>query len=530
LTFYCKILIFISLSLFPFFLSGQWAATVGGPEGDEIVDVKSSDSQLFTAGYYQQTLGLDSSKGGVDAFLKAYTLDGFPVWQYVIGGENNDYLTAIEPVLNQYIYAAGTFNGSLEFGDNDTTLYSLNKAVFICKLTQNGQFIWAKCFRGSSLVTLEDFVIDHQQKLYLCGAFQDSFLVNNPNVLVGGVTLKPYVLCLEEDAPVLWSASPILSSAAASANCIGLDSNGYVYVAGEFNKRLTWLQDTFQAHPIFPDIFLIRLDSMGLLSWDKQFEGAYNNEVSCLQYYNNKLYMGGQFKGNLFLDTILLSTAFRNYDAFVAQLDNNGAVQWATQSISPTDCILQDLTFYQNQLLVAGYFLDSFSWKNQTLQAEDQIDAFIFVLDIATDQYVVQQLGGDGYDLLNSIVCLDNGTVLTGGGFQQNINLNDTVLLSTGFSDAFLASFAPFVLSLDKTTATISENSTGLVYPNPFYQTIYLRCEACQDLKWFLYNNQGVLLSIGQQQQINTENLPSGHYFLKVIFNKQQQVLSIIRR
>ena len=162
--------------------------------------------------------------------------------------------------------------------------------------------------------------------------------------------------------------------------------------------------------------------------------------------------------------------------------------------------------------------------------SQDQIDAFIFVLDIVTDQYVVQQLGGDGYDLLNSITCLDNGTVLTGGGFQQNINLNDTLLLSTGFSDAFLASFAPFVLSLDKSPTTIFDNSTVLVYPNPFYQTIYLQCVACQDLKWFLYNDQGILLAIGQQQQIHTENLPSGHYFLKVIIDKQQQVLSIIRR
>ncbi len=514
--------------LFPRLLCGQWLASIGDLGGDEIVDVQASASRLFAAGYFQQSLGPDSSKGGTDVFIKAYSLAGVADWQYVIGAADNDLVTAIATVSNQFLYAAGTYSGQLQFGQNDTSLYSQNKAIFVSKFDQGGQLIWAKSLESSALVVLEDFVVQAPGRLFLCGAFQDSFMTSGPNVLLGGPKNNPFVVCLDDEGLFQWSFSSVYSSAAAQATSLAFDSLGQVYVAGEFNEFISWQQDTFQAHPIFPDIFLLKLNAQGDLIWNKQFEGAYNNEVTCLAYHDNNLYMGGQFKGNLFLDTVTLSTAFRDYDAYLACLDNSGFVKWATQSLSPTDCILRDIAFFQDQLLLVGYFQDTFYWQGQALVSVDQTDAFLLAIKAVNNQYLVQQWGGTGYELLNAIRVLDDGTIVVGGGFQQTISALDTSLNAFGFSDAFLASQVPFVLTVNNLA-----NSNPLeisIYPNPFTNVLYLDCSDCAELEWLLYDVLGNCIQKGNQQQINTQGLFTGQYFLKVKAGKKQKIVSIIRR
>ena len=238
--------------------------------------------------------------------------------------------------------------------------------------------------------------------------------------------------------------------------------------------------------------------------------------------------MGGQFKGNLFLDTVILSTAFRDYDAYLACLDSSGFVKWATQSLSPTDCILRDIAFFQDQLLLVGYFQDTFYWQGQALVSVDQTDAFLLAIESVNDQYLVQQWGGTGYELLNAIRVLDDGTIVVGGGFQQTISALDTSLNAFGFSDAFLASQVPFVLTVNNLA-----NSNPLeisIYPNPFTNVLYLDCSDCAELEWLLYDVLGNCIQKGNQQQINTQGLFTGQYFLKVKAGKKQKIVSIIRR
>lgn len=376
-------------------LSAQFATAFGGPGGDEIVETKVCSSMIFVAGFFQQNLDTVISKGGSDAFLRSYDVQGDLIWQYTIGGSDNDFITAIEINNDTCLYAVGSYTGALMFGNNDTTIFSPNKAIFISKFDCNGQLKWVRSIAGSSLVSVNDLIVDARQNLYLCGAFQDTLFFEQPYQLEGKLQNQPYLFSLDSDGNTRWVQTAEFTYTA-DAIALAQDSLGHLFMAGVFNGLCSWRSDTMQAHPIFSDIYLTKWDSSGQFFWQKQFGGAYNNEVTCLQYHHNNLYMAGQFKGNLGIDALQLNTPFRDYDAFIAKLDSSGNAIWATQSTNEADCFLKDLIISDHQITACGYFNDYFLWENQTALSVDQTDAFVFALDMDNIQHRFIQLGEIG--------------------------------------------------------------------------------------------------------------------------------------
>lgn len=526
MTFYCKIFFMLFWMSLSNALSAQFAGAFGGPGGDEIVDVKVCSSAIFVAGFFQQNLDTAISKGGFDAFLRSYDVQGNLIWQYTIGGSDNDFITAIESSNDTCLYAVGSYTGALMFGNNDTTIFSQNKAIFISKFDNDGQLKWVRSILGSALVSVNDILVDAQQNLYLCGAFQDTLFFEQPYLLEGNLQNQAYLFSLNADGNTRWVQTADFTYIA-DATALTQDSLGHLFLAGVFNGLCSWRSDTMQAHPIFTDIYLTKWDSSGQFYWQKQFGGAYNNEVTSLQYHNKHLYMAGQFKGNLGIDTLQLNTPFRDYDAFIAKLDSSGKAIWATQSTNEADCFLQDLIVSDHQITACGYFNAYFLWENQTALSVDQTDAFVFALDLDNTQHRLIQLGGDAFELANSVAFMDDGTLLVAGGFQQNLQLVDTILLADGFSDAFLVQLAPFVLNSNHIQA---DNPDFRVGPVPFEQHLTIFCETCTNLHWLLLDMQGKVLKSGSTLHIETSEYPAGIYYLQLHLNQKKYIVKVVHR
>ena len=134
---------------------------------------------LYITGYFENTVDFDpgagvanlTSAGGTDFFVSKLDNNGNYVWAKNIGGTSNDEGKSITIDAAGNIYTTGSFIGTVDFdpGSGATTLSSSGgNNVFVSKLDNNGDYIWAKSFKGTKGYSI---AIDGAGNVYTTGYF-----------------------------------------------------------------------------------------------------------------------------------------------------------------------------------------------------------------------------------------------------------------------------------------------------------------------------------------------------------------------
>ena len=495
--------------------TAQIALPIGGLGGDEVVDVVTYDDKIVLGGTFQQDLNTAWSRGGSSIFLQQYDLQGQLIWQYILSSSSNDQLKAMHGTSNGTIFSTGTFSDSLFLGAQDTVLFSPQTAVFITKNQASGQLDWAKLIQGKSLVLTEDILSDSQHNIYVTGTFQDSFWLDSTHLLVGKSSNTPFVFKLDARGNVLWARTPQTSDEGTGI-ALALTDQNELYWAGQFKGYFALAADSIRAHWIYNDLFLVKLDSNGLPLMQKHYGGVYNNICSSLKWQHDRLYLGGSFMGVLNVDQVRLVTAFRHFDAFVVQLNADGSANWGKQSQTDSDCFLEDLAFYEDNVILCGYYLDSFLWEQASYAALDASETFQITLNSAGQTLGTKSWMGNGFDLTKAIAVHPSGQLISVGGFQESMSLDSIAIQALGFSAGFLV-IEP-ILSLINTIKTPNFSLVDiLIQPNPANDSVILSCENCQISNWFLYNLNGQIVHSGSTPFLDLRDVASGTYSLQVI-------------
>ncbi|MCH2023621.1 MAG: T9SS type A sorting domain-containing protein [Saprospiraceae bacterium] len=501
----------------------QTVLAIGEVGAEEAVEVIVYNDVFVVGGTYQQQLGNDVCKGNSDVFLQQYDVYGQLNWQYVFGGNNNELLKALTCASDGSIYSASVFSDSLFYTNSDTIVYSLQQAVIINKHDQQGDLIWAKCLNAQSLVNVEDIVCDLNDNIYITGSFQDTFMLDSTLQLNGTSKNDVFLIKIDKGGTILWARQSTFAEEA-EGTALAIDSLNNVYLGGNFKGDFSMMQDSFQAHWVYPDIFLCKVDSIGNFLWQKHFGGAYDNNCKEIKWVHDYLYLGGNFKGSLNIDSIELATAYRDWDAFITKLDLNGDVLWASQSQTESDCFLEDFCVTENYLIICGSFNDYFLWENLQVQSSSSSDAFQLIMNDAGQEFQVNNWSGNGFDLAKAIDCHRNGSVITVGAFQNDINFIDTNLIAQGFSDAFISIQDPISVPYNVIGMT-SFMPQLKIFPNPASHLLYLVCQNGDINHWIVYNTMGQIVLKGKGSEVFLGNLNNEAYLLQV-FTSQGIIMS----
>ncbi|BDS13452.1 T9SS type A sorting domain-containing protein [Aureispira anguillae] len=520
------ILFYLLLFLIPSISTAQANIRIGGLGGDEAVATAIYQNKIIVGGTFQQMLNGQPSHGGSDIFLQAYNLQGQLSWQYNLGSSNNEQLKALCLSPSGAIYSTGMFSDSLFIGATDSILYNHQQAVFIVKQDIQGQFLWSRSLSGQSLVVVEDIVSDAQENIYITGAFQDTFVIDSNHQLIGGAKNSPFLIKLDPDGKVLWSQSPALSDEATGI-ALTIDDKGQLYWAGHFKGSFALLSDTIRAHWVYNDLFLSQVDSNGHFIWQRHYGGVYNNTCKQLEWYAGSLYLGGSFMGVLDIPPLRLVTAFRNFDAFVVQLNMDGIAKWGIQSQTEADCFFEAIAFYQDQIVVSGVYNDYFKWQQQQVPAINGAETFQVVLDSNGQGAQINTWTGNGFDLVKSTAIHSSGQVVAVGGFQQDIRLGKQTLQAQGFSDAFLY-IQDSALATSVTKIAHFELVKLSFAPNPSQDSTTILCPNGRVKKWLLYNMQGQLVAQGNQATVPLQSISSGTYSIQVHTDKGMGIEKLI--
>lgn len=364
-----SILILLSISVISSAQNLQWAKSIGGI-GNDHGNCVTSDlaGNVYSAGHFEGTVDFDpgpsilnyTSLGGSDIFITKFDSAGNFIWVRIMGGSSYETVTSIVTDLSGNIYSTGNFDGITDFNPGSAT-YNLSSAggsdIFVLKLSNSGNFIWANRFGGSDLDQANSIANDSIGNIYVAGSSNQSGTSCN------------FISKWNSFGFNIWYRTFGTSSSFGSSyiSSVAIDKSGNVYTTGyffnvvDFDPDITIVKLT--AHSSYPDAFILKLNSLGNYLWVKQI-GGYGGEVGCSITIDAKgyIYSTGNFDGNVDFDPgsgfYYLNGNFT--DTYISKLDSSGNFVWAKKFEGNDRSIGRTITADLNgQIYIVGSFRGS---------------------------------------------------------------------------------------------------------------------------------------------------------------------------
>ncbi|MCE3279330.1 MAG: hypothetical protein K0S44_1521 [Bacteroidetes bacterium] len=298
------------------------------------------------------------------------------------------------------VFVTGFYEGISDF-DPTTSVNNLvsagNKDVFICKYDEMLNLVWAKSMGSSS--SFGDFSnsisVDSFGAVLITGMFSGE-MDFDPDSAVFTMTANGsydmYVAKFSSSGGLIW-AKQMGGGLQEEASSIKTDSLGNSYITG-YHRGLADFDPSNNIYNLYSDsnevsIFVIKLDSLGALTWAKGFTGpgfGFGNALSIDNALN--VYITGYFSDTLDFDpnagTFNLATT-GSFDMFLCKLDNSGNLDWVKDFKALSGALPNAMAIdLHNNIILAGDFdnVVDFDCGPNTfnLSPVGQVDAFVIKL------------------------------------------------------------------------------------------------------------------------------------------------------
>lgn len=438
---YCLLLLLLMFSAADTAFAADWAVNYSGMYGElAYVQATAQDAagNHYLTGYFTGDIfPLGSftltNIGRQDAFVAKLDASGAVIWAKNFGGSGAyAYGQSIAVDGSGNVYLGGYFDSA---NLTTPTLTKLGKIdAFAVKLDADGATVWAKNFGGSGAYAYgQSIAMDESGNVFLGGDFSGAKLTSPVLTLTGSSTA--FILKLDSSGGVTWSKSFGGSGSSAYGQSVAVDGSSNVYLGGDFSGNLTTpvvlkVGDN--------DAFIFKLDSNGAIVWAKNFggSGAYSYGQSIAVDGNENVYLAGYFfSANL---TTPFLTKIGTEDVFALKLDSSGAVTWAKNFGGIGAWAYgQSVTVDENDNIYIG---GTFSGANLTTPFVSKVgnqDAFAFKLDSSGAITWAKSFGGSGASAYGQSITVDGNGNVYAGGYLSGANLTTPAVSKIGYYDGF---------------------------------------------------------------------------------------------
>ena len=167
-----------------------WATGVGGIDEDSSGSIAIDDNgNIIVVGSFIDTVTFGTtsivSSGSFDIFVAKIDASGNWMWATGAGGSDSDFGYSIAVDDAEKIYVTGAFYNIATFGS-----YSLTSNgefdIFVAKIDENGNWLWATGAGGSDFDLGESIVIDHAENIFVTGEFSDNAIFGSYSLTSSG--------------------------------------------------------------------------------------------------------------------------------------------------------------------------------------------------------------------------------------------------------------------------------------------------------------------------------------------------------
>ena len=242
-----------------------WDYTAGGLKWDEGTDITiDSDNNILFTGNYESgeiSLGGNLHKGWSGIFLCKLDNNGNFIWDYYIGGSSGDYSKSIKCDSKNNIYIAGYyFSNSIDFGGKVKNNVG-NSDIFILKVSKYGEYLWDYTAGGSGREECNNVYIDKDDNPIICGLFESNLIDFGDGARLNKRASDIYVLKLNSNSEYLWDYTAG-EKGKDGANSLATDSKNNIYITGYFSNNTNFGNKECETVG-GTDIFVLKLSSNG---------------------------------------------------------------------------------------------------------------------------------------------------------------------------------------------------------------------------------------------------------------------------
>jgi hypothetical protein len=449
-----------------------WANSGGGTNSDWGYDiVVDSNGNSYVTGYFWESavFGTNNLSGnGADVFVAKMGENGNWLWAASAGGSDQDIGYAISVDGSGNCYVAGEFRGTAVFGSTNL-ISSGTDDIFIAKLDSNGNWLWAKRAGGSLWDHGLGIAVDNEGNCYVTGYFNSSTAAFGSTTLTNSGNADLFVAKLDTNGNWLWVQQPI-GTDWEECYSIALDNEGNSYISGRFLSTV-WFGTTSLTSSGDYDIFVAKLNPSGNWLWAKRAggtdeEGAQEIAVDS----SGNCFLTGYFQGSAYIGPAYLNS-HGEQDIFCAKLDTNGNWLWAVRAGGETFDTGQGIDAdTEGNCYITGYFGGINSYFGLiNLICMGSFDVFVCKIDSAGN-WLWAVRAGDVYEDCGFGLAADGfGNIYLTGYFLNNTSFGNFTLASPGFdADMFIAKYGVQVTNEDDTIPSIFGLSQLYdAYPNP---------------------------------------------------------------
>ena len=271
------------------------------------------------------------------------------------------------------VIIAGRFDGVVDFdpGVNNCIIRANGSTdVFIVKLSNSGDFIWANRFGGALSDIGYSVDTDYFGNIYVTGNFGGTIefeTLSGTNSIISNGMWDIFIVKLDPDGNFVWARNKG-KKWRDNGRSIAVSPTGDVYIAGVLESEIiVWNKYTnsYTGIPNSPNMYIAKLDSTGNFIWENSIVGSGTDKCNSISLDNEgNVYATGSFRDtiNFGANSIIpeLVASDSRPLSFLIKYNSNGQVTWAKKSIGSGYSIFIDKN---NSLFLSGKYRGSLDFN-----------------------------------------------------------------------------------------------------------------------------------------------------------------------
>lgn len=419
-------------------LALQWNTFLGNANDDD-----TAHALTVSTGGYILVVGTSNTPWGnapvraftgpgkADVFVAKLDSAGTLRWHTFLGSVFDDQVGGVAVDSTENVYIIGTSSAKW----SNPSQFTNGNEIFLAKLNGDGRLLWETYFGSTAADYGHAITLDGERNLYITGVSNAAWTANclMPRTYTGGA--EAFVAKLNNSGAFQWLTFLGSSGNDTGRSIVG-DSAGNIYVAGDSTD--SW-GSPIRAFAGGRDAFVAKIGAAtGALQWNTFLgSSSYDDGYAIALDGSRNIFVGGESEASW-------GSPVREYsgvgDAYVAKLNNNGALLWNTfLGSASTDWVEGLAVNGAGSVIATG--LSYASWGTPFRHFSGSGDGFLAKL--AGDKGSLQWntfLGSEGMDSCHAVLTNSAGTIFTAGDSQYGWSGTlDAGSLPSGHGDAFVA-------------------------------------------------------------------------------------------
>ncbi len=328
-------------------------------------------------------------------------------WAKVAASEGFDYGNGIVTDDSGNVYVSGQYEYDCDFGPITISTAGQHD-IFVAKYNSSGTLKWVKRAGGTDGEAGSGIGIDANGNIYTAGEFEKTcHWSSSDSLTVGGNGINNIFFSKYDNNGNFLWVKQGYSTGDSRGKALVTDAAGNSYFTGSFAHTVSFDGINLN-YSGYTDVFLVKYDNNGNAIWARKGGGTKDDKGKGVALDG----LGNVLVCATFTQNISVSghafSAVGKYDSYIAKYDTSGAYQWLVKAGGTDTTKMSAITTdSEGNSYVTGYFRDTTTFGTTTLYSLGSYEFFIAKYDV-NGNFVWAKRGGGANEDFGQGICYDS--------------------------------------------------------------------------------------------------------------------------